>query len=261
MPAKRKMKGSRLGQAWVCVCCGESVPWFLAPRDSGPEPDVCVACQCGSCIDDGMRLQPHLGACGKRLSRCDAYLRKAPLKESAASIAARNRAWSALVREYGLQDLHVLFQLSKAGIISDRIPTAEDEATIRLYEHHVHCDRKLLRIRISALSSRERAGIAYGHPSSWRRRVMELCRRHYVSLSLIRAARNGHLRTTDRLDAQDVALRVIDQLRLAGKLSSRWVRHGSPTPEMVAEIRRLARIVRDERRGRSRRWIADRKDL
>jgi hypothetical protein len=149
--------------------------------------------------------------------------------------------------------------LSKAGIISDGIPTAADELRIRLYELHVHRDRKLLRIRMSALSSRERAGIAYGHPSSWRRRVMDLCRRHYSGLSLIRAARNGHLRMTDRLDAQDIGLRVIDQLRLADKLSSRWVRQGSPTPEMVAEIRRLARIVRDERRGRSRRWISDRK--
>jgi hypothetical protein len=232
----------------------------MESRDDGPEPDVCVACQCSSCIDDGIRLQPHLGACGKRLSRCDAYLRRAILKGSAACIAARNRAWSALVREYGLKDLHVLFQLSKAGIISDGIPTAADELKIRLYEHHVHRDKKLLRIRMSALSSLERAGIAYGHPSSWRRRVMDLCWQHYAHLPLIRRVQGGHLRMKDRLDVWDIGLRIIDQMRLADKLSSRWVRQGSPTPEMVAEIRRLARIVRDERRGRSRRWISDRKD-
>jgi hypothetical protein len=260
MPAKRKMKGSRYGQVWTCVCCGETVPWFLETRADGPDPNICVACQCDSCLDGGIRVQNHLGACGKRLARCDAWLRRDVLKDAAPDIAARNRSWSALVREYRLKDLHVLFQLSKAEIISAGIPSAADETKIRLYEHHIHGNKKMLRIQMAALSPRERRRVANGHPSAWKMRVIDLCRKHYAGLSAVRVARGGSLRLTDRLNARDIALRVIDRMRLSGKLSSRWIQQGQPTQEMLAETRRLARIVRDERRGRSGKWIADRKD-
>ena len=260
MPARRKMKGSRYGQVWTCICCGETVPWFLETRADGPDPDICVACQCDSCINEGISVQSHLGACGKRLSRCDAWLRRDALRNPAADTAARNRAWSALVREYGLRDLHVLFQLAKAGIISAGIPSAADEAKIRLYEHHIHGDKKMLRIQMSTLSPRERDRVANGHPSPWKLRVMDLCRDHYAGLPAIRAARGGSLKSMDRLNVRDIALCVIDRMRLASKMSSRYIVRGQPTPEMLAEVRRLARIVKDERRGRSRKWASDRRD-
>jgi len=260
MPASRKMKGSHFGQVWRCICCGDTVPWFLEARSDGPDPDVCVTCQCDSCLNEGVRVQKHLGACGKRLARCDAWLSRNALQDSASDIAARNRAWSALVREYGLRDLYILFQLAAAGIISAGIPSAGDEAKIRLYEHHIHGNKKMLRIQMSTLSPRERYRVANGHPSPWKMRVMDLCREHYAGLSSLRAVHGGRLRLKDRLKVRGIGLRVIDQMQLAGKLSSRWILRGEPTYEMLAEIRRLARIVKDERRGRSGKWLADRKD-
>jgi len=225
------------------------------PRDDGPDPDVCIPCQCDSCLDAGTRMQEHLGACGKRIARCDAWLRRDALKGSAADVAARNRAWSALVKEYDFRNLHVLFVLSAAGIISAGIPSVADEAMLRLYRHHVFGDRKLLSIQMSMLSPRERCSVANGDPSAWRTLVLEIYRKHYAGLSAAREANGGKLLTRDKLNVYDVAMKVIDRMKLADRMTARWIRKGLPTPEMLAEVRRLSKIVKEERLGRSRKWL------
>jgi hypothetical protein len=254
MPAKRIMRGSKYGKNWQCACCGD-VPWFLESRPDGPDSDVCIACQCDLCVNAEARVAEHLGACGKRLARCDAWLRRDALKSKTADAAARNRAWSVLVREYDFRDLHVLFRLAEAGIISADIPSGTDETALRLFRHYVFGEKKLLRIQMSLLSPREKHRVANGHPSAWRTLVMELCRKHYAALPAAREAAGGKVLRKDRLSVLDIALKVIDRMRLADRMSSRWIRHGQPTPEMLAEVRRLARIVKDERRGRSKKWM------
>ncbi len=114
---------------------------------------------------------------------------------------------------------------------------------------------KLLRIQMSMLSPREKHRVANGHPSAWRTLVMELCRKHYDALPAAREAAGGKVLRKDRLSVLDIALKVIDRMRLADRMSSRWIRHGQPTPEMMAEVRRLSRVVKSERQGRSKKWL------
>jgi hypothetical protein len=149
----------------------------------------------------------------------------------------------------------VLFVLSAAGIISAGIPSVADEAALRLYRHHVFGDRKLLRIQMLMLSPRERYGIANGDPSAWKTLVMELYREHYAALPAVREANGGQLLTRDKLNVYDVAMKVIERMKLSDRMTARWIRKGLPTPEMLAEVRRLSRIVKEERLGRSRKWL------